>query len=607
MGKLDYGQNQSCFTLEAAERVLLEMTGARAASKRSRHEQGKLVVIEGPDGVGKTAIATEVSRKIIEVGHSCEQVAFPGNKVGTLGKLIYGIHHSPSQYGINDLTPTAAQALHVAAHLDSIEQTILPILRTGRHVVLDRFWWSMWVYGLVSGVRKNTLRRMVDLERSQWRGVSPFGLFLIRRNEPIDRDESRENWLRLCREYDVLAHREVSNHPVFFVENNKTLDDAVTSVIASLSRLTPQLRSAEGRGTEKPAHQLNLLKSTQVPRYVFSHSGPVKPSTVFDTYWRFAAERQNIFFRRLEGSPHPWTEDSILNNYKFTNAYRASDRVSQFLIRHVIYRNDLPSSDIDVFFRIILFKLFNKIETWQLLEHEIGPPTYSSYSFKRYDAVLTKALASGQAVYSAAYIMPSGGKRFGHSVKHRNHLRLIELMIANELHKKLRDTQSMQHGFQLLREYPTVGNFLAYQFITDLNYSELTNFGEMEFVMPGPGALDGIRKCFIDLGGLTESEIIKFMAENQESEFARLGLNFRSLWGRSLQLIDCQNLFCEVDKYARVRHPEISGLSGRLRIKQKYREHPKPIDYWYPPKWQLNDLLEVNRHIHAVTLGPPTA
>ena len=70
--------------------------------------------------------------------------------------------------------------------------------------------------------------------------------------------------------------------------------------------------------------------------------------------------------------------------------------------------------------------------------------------------------------------------------------------------------------------------------------------------------------------------------------FERLGLKFRSLWGRMLQLIDCQNLFCEVDKYSRVRHPEVAGVSGRTRIKQKFSENSDPIEYWYPPKWGLN-------------------
>ena len=87
-----------------------------------------------------------------------------------------------------------------------------------------------------------------------------------------------------------------------------------------------------------------------------------------------------------------------------------------------------------------------------------------------------------------------------------------------------------------------IGDFLAYQFITDINYSEITDFSEMDFVVPGPGARDGLRKCFVDPGGLNEPELIRLMADLQEQEFERLGLDFQSLWGRRLQLIDCQNL-----------------------------------------------------------------
>ena len=328
---------------------------------------------------------------------------------------------------------------------------------------------------------------------------------------------------------------------------------------------------------------------------IISHILPAKPSVVFDSYWRFAAERQKIFFKKLENAQIPWTDDQILSTYKFTNAYRASDRTSQYLIRNVIYRDDLPASVNEVFFRIMIFKLFNKIATWELLENKIGSIIYAEYSFERYDKVLTEARKAEQTIYSAAYIMPSGGTTFGHTAKHRNHLKLIELMMADELPHKLADTPNMHKGFDLLREYPTLGDFLAYQFITDVNYSEITHFSEMDFVIPGPGALDGIRKCFLDLGGLNEPEIIKFMADIQESEFERLGLDFQSLWGRKLQLIDCQNLFCEVDKYARMKHSDIAGISGRTRIKQKYSANRQPVDYWYPPKWGINQAIEEYR------------
>ncbi|MDA8564246.1 putative DNA base hypermodification protein, partial [Mariniblastus sp.] len=106
-----------------------------------------------------------------------------------------------------------------------------------------------------------------------------------------------------------------------------------------------------------------------------------------------------------------------------------------------------------------------------------------------------------------------------------------------------------------------------------------------------PGAIDGISKCFKSLGGLTESELLKLVTERQAEEFDRLGLEFPSLWGRPLQLIDCQNLFCEISKYSRVFHPDVEGIAKRTRIKQKYRANDDPIDYWYPPKWKINDRL----------------
>jgi len=343
--------------------------------------------------------------------------------------------------------------------------------------------------------------------------------------------------------------------------------------------------------------QLDLLKNAEnatnriwspPPHSIRSnHLSPAKVTEVYDTYWYFAFERQNIFFNRINRSNGPWTNDPILSAFKFTNAYRAADRVSQYLIRHVIYRDDLPKSESEIFFRIILFKLFNKIETWEQLERELGPLVFENYDFDAYDAVLIGLKAAGHSIYSGAYIMHPGSSAFHQKLKHQNHLKLLELMMAEELPNRIADTKRMQDGFELLRNYPTIGDFLAYQFITDLNYSELTDYLEMEFVVPGPGALDGIKKCFSSLGGLNTAEIIRFVADTQEQEFERLELDFQSLWGRRLQLIDCQNLFCEISKYSRVSHPDVAGTSNRKRIKQKFSANTKPINYWFPPKWGI--------------------
>lgn len=308
----------------------------------------------------------------------------------------------------------------------------------------------------------------------------------------------------------------------------------------------------------------------------------VRVSEVFNTYWWFAAERQKIFFRRMRGTLPPWSEDPILAQHKFTNAYRASDRVSQYLIRHVIYSGSQEPTE--VFFRTILFKLFNKIQTWELLKKSLSEISWQTFRFDRYDRILTKALDDGERIYSAAYIMPSGGAE---TRKHRAHLCLLEKMLRENLPERLQECRSMEQGFLLLRSYPMIGDFLAYQFIIDLNYSTLLNFSEMEFVIPGPGARDGMRKCFESLGPFSPPEIIRIMTEVQEEQFERLGICFENLWGRRLQLIDCQNLFCEVDKYARVAHPDVAGVTGRTRIKQKFRMTPSQIEYFYPPKWRL--------------------
>ncbi len=334
----------------------------------------------------------------------------------------------------------------------------------------------------------------------------------------------------------------------------------------------------------------NTLASSELvaPEMVRRAWAPAIPSVVFDTYWRFAVERQAVFFRRMGKQWGPWTEDAILQKYKFTNAYRASDRVSQYLIREVIYKGD-PSPP-EVFFRIILFKLFNKIETWEMLTNELGTICYSGYSFADYDKLLSKTMDCKQPIYSAAYIMPSGNSAFGFTRKHSNHLKLLERMMEDRAYELISNARNMAAAFDILRSYPTIGDFLAYQLVTDLNYSELTDFSEMEFVVPGPGAKNGIYKCFKSLGGLSEPELILRVTNRQKEEFERLGLTFQYLGDRPLQLIDCQNLFCEVDKYSRIAHPEANG-SGRTRIKQKFKPIADPIHYWYPPKWNINNML----------------
>ena len=305
---------------------------------------------------------------------------------------------------------------------------------------------------------------------------------------------------------------------------------------------------------------------------------------IFDTYWKFAALRQRAFFARLHGAEPPWCDDEIIGKYKFCNAYRASDRVSQYLIRKVIYGGGC--GDEDTVFRIVLFKLFNRIETWEHLERRLGELALSSFDFSRYDAVIQEALDAGQAIYTSAY-MSCANKVFGYDRKHRNHLALLERMfVTDRLACAILQAKSLEGVYRNLLSYPLIGRFTAYQVAIDINYSPVVDFSENDFTVPGPGAERGIEKCFVDSGGKDESYIIRWMVERQDDEFARLGIAFQDLWGRPLQCIDCQGLFCETDKYCREAHPELK--SNRTRIKARFSPNPSPIRYLYPPKWGIN-------------------
>ena len=309
----------------------------------------------------------------------------------------------------------------------------------------------------------------------------------------------------------------------------------------------------------------------------------LQPTPVFETYWRFAAARQEVYQARLRGDPRPWTTDPIMASYRFTNCYRASDRVSQYLINRVIYRGSRDPDE--VLFRILLFRFFNRVSTWELLQAAFGDLAGGTFRLDRYDEVLNERLLA--ASESTRPPMSSLPRRWAPSGSTRIICCCCRGCCATGCVPNSRQVRLWRKDSGPYA-YPGIGDFLAFQLIIDINYSILINFDEMDFVVPGPGANDGICKCFGPSSRGIEAEIIRYMSDSQSEHFGRLGLGFPGLNGRRLQLIDCQNLFCEVDKYARLAYPEITGYSGRTRIKQRYAPTDQAVTSWFPPKWGIN-------------------
>lgn len=322
--------------------------------------------------------------------------------------------------------------------------------------------------------------------------------------------------------------------------------------------------------------------------------------SVFRYYFYFMQERMNIFWRKCEGKQNnKWTDDAILKEYKFTNVYRATDRVSQYLIHDVIYKDLDRYSPEDVLLRILVFKIFNKPETWDFLNHTLEYPiTIKNFAPHRIAQILTKYQVT-HPIFNNAYMMAGSHQKYDYlQTKHEKWLTMVkkEFLDAHLLEKIL-EASSLEKVYNLLKNCSLIGGFLAYQYAIDFNYSPYVNFDENSFVKAGIGAIRGIRKCF-SCFGKTFEDAIQFVAENFHELSKRYGYDhFRSLPNHEPTLIDLQNCFCETDKYLRAKMPDLK--LGNTRIKQHYKESPIPISYMFPPKWNISTRLEYKPHIEG--------
>ena len=292
----------------------------------------------------------------------------------------------------------------------------------------------------------------------------------------------------------------------------------------------------------------------------------------------------NIFWRKYNDAGL-LTKDPILQTYKFTNVYRACDRVSQYLIKNVIYQDLDRYSPEDVLLRILVFKVFNKIETWEYLNGE-NDITTKNFNVEKLTDTLTRRQQT-KPIFSNAYMMAGCHAEYkGIPSKHRVWLQMIEdKFIKDKGLRTVLGAKSLAEVYSQLREYPLIGDFLAYQYAIDFNYSPYLNFDEDSFVKAGVGAVRGIKKCFKSYGG-TYEDAIRYTQDHFEAFQERYGFTaFRPLPGREPKLIDLQNCFCETDKYLRAKMPDLKV--GNVRIKQHYKPSSERLEYSFPKQWGI--------------------
>jgi len=140
---------------------------------------GRLIILEGPDGAGKSTTSRRLADGLGSAGQAVSCFAFPGNEPGSLGKHVHDLHHDPSRHGVARINETALQVLHAAAHIDAIHTRIRPALERGDTVIMDRFWWSTIVYGRVSSVEHVTLSLLRQLAEHHWGFVVPTVAYVL--------------------------------------------------------------------------------------------------------------------------------------------------------------------------------------------------------------------------------------------------------------------------------------------------------------------------------------------------------------------------------------------------------------------------------------------
>ena len=207
-------------------------------------DPGKLVVFEGPDGVGKSTLVRYAEDFLTESDVQFESLSFPGKTFGTLGWIVDQIHHNKQQMGLDALTPLSLQALHIAAHLDHIETRVVPRLVDGALVILDRYWWSTWVYGTADKVSVQVLRTLIEAEKAAWGPFVPALAFLVTRSTPLRPEHAPESFHRLSTLYNELASQESRQHPVFTVSNDR-IEESREAIRVRLCDVISAMRARE--------------------------------------------------------------------------------------------------------------------------------------------------------------------------------------------------------------------------------------------------------------------------------------------------------------------------------------------------------------------------
>jgi len=127
---------------------------------------GKLIVIEGPDAVGRSTQVTQLRLWLEQEGHAVLDT-------GMARSALAGKGIAQAKEG-NTLGPVTATLYYVTDFADRLENEIIPALRAGFVVLTDRYIFSMMARAIARGEDREWIERVCGF------GLVPHAVYYLR-------------------------------------------------------------------------------------------------------------------------------------------------------------------------------------------------------------------------------------------------------------------------------------------------------------------------------------------------------------------------------------------------------------------------------------------